>query len=354
MPFAGKQIVCCGDFFQLPPIVSTQLEHDWLNDNFGGEFAFQTVLWKQCNFTNVVLKSQFRHKDDTMFFKMLENIRHGTLTVPTIDVNGKKTNVIDAFNKFCVCEKVFSHMPTRLCTTNREVQTINNSARAKINFPPVLFNAVISGNFNEDDYPTESQLVLKLGLRVMILVNKRTADGSFMYVNGDCGEILEIRGTDIESKIKIRLDNGHDVWIQANEWQKTKYVLDHDLMSGKPILRQEVIGTFLQMPLKLAYAITIHKSQGMTLDCVDLRLGNGCFAHGQLYTALSRVRNLNGLKIERQLTADDVILDEQVVDFYSQFSNTADANNDTVQLDIPLQYQEEMRRYLEELKSKSH
>ena len=125
-------------------------------------------------------------------------------------------------------------------------------------------------------------------------------------------------------------------------------------MSGKPILRQEVIGTFLQMPLKLAYAITIHKSQGMTLDCVDLRLGNGCFAHGQLYTALSRVRNLNGLKIERQLTADDVILDEQVVDFYSQFSNTADANNDTVQLDIPLQYQEEMRRYLEELKSKSH
>jgi ATP-dependent exoDNAse (exonuclease V) alpha subunit len=104
----------------------------------------------------------------------------------------------------------------------------------------------------------------------------------------------------------------------------------------------------LQLPLRLAYATTIHKSQGMTLDAVDLRLGNGCFAHGQLYTALSRARSLNGLKFERNVDYSDLILDERVVDFYKTLEDPLDflCGNSTEQIEVPKEHLDKIRKYL--------
>ena len=282
---------------------------------------------------------------------ILDHVRHGELDDDTIEVEDSKVNAIDALNKLCYCEKQMPHAPIRLCTTNREAQAVNNEARAKINSEPVTFNAVVKGKFNEPDYPTEAVLVLKVGVRVMLLCNAKKSNGEFLYVNGDCGTVLEIKENGELSKVRIKLDNGNEVWVKCNEWKNMKYVLDVDVFSGRKIIRQEVIGSFVQMPLKLAYAITIHKSQGMTLDCVDLRLGNGCFAHGQLYTALSRTRSIDRLQLERSIFDEDLILDKRVVEFYKSIDpRCAKKKEDTVKIDILKEDEDAVREFVKKLK----
>ena len=349
-PFGGKQVICCGDFFQLSPIVSCEIEEKWLNEKLNGEFAFQTDLWKQAKFETVVLNEAYRQKDDSRFLTILNHIRHGTLKTEDIDIDSKNVSSLDALNNLCVCEKKMAHTPIRLCTTNREVQNINNAARAKIDAPIFKFKAIVSGKFDEANYPTEAELQLKVGCRVMILCNKHKPKEGFLYVNGDCGVITEIKENVIESKVKILLDKGYEVWVGCNEWQNMKYVLDRDMFTGKKVIRQEVIGTFVQMPLRLAYAMTIHKAQGMTLDCVDLRLGNGCFAHGQLYTALSRSKCIDGLQIERKINENDLILDERVVDFYNTIEKSQEKTSKNISIQVPIEFQDQVKEFLSKLK----
>lgn len=317
-PFGGKQIIACGDFFQLPPVVSDKVEDDWLNENLGGEYAFETQLWKDACFESALLHEPFRQKEDHEFVSMLDNVRNGKTIV---NDNGTNVDIITKLNSICALEdRKLEKFPVRLCTTNREAQAVNNEARAKIDAPEVKFQAVIKGKFNELDYPTEAELILKVGCRVMVLCNMHKPKEGFWYVNGDCGEVLDIIEDYEQSKVKVKFDNGNVCWISCREWKNMKYVLETDKFSGKKVIRQEEIGSFMQMPLRLAYATTIHKSQGMTLDSIDIHLGNGCFAHGQLYTALSRARSLKGLKLERKIENNDLILDERVVEFYKSLS----------------------------------
>lgn len=358
-PFGGKQIIVCGDFFQLPPVVSSAVEDEWLKENLGGEYSFQTKLWNDARFEVIFLKTAFR-QNDPKFLKMLNNIRHGKVEEKSILVDGAELTAPEALNKLCADgSKKMPKPPIRLCTTNREAQAVNNEARAKINAEPYKFNAVIKGKFNESDYPTEAELVLKVGCRVMVLCNSHKPKGGFFYVNGDCGIVEDIRDSGELSEVKIALDNGNTVWISCHEWKNTKYKLELDRMSGRKIIRQEEIGSFMQIPLRLAYATTIHKSQGMTLESVELRLGNGCFAHGQLYTALSRARSLDGLKLGREIFGEDLILDERVVNFYNKIEreeadnplNALDGESSEVKkLEVPTDMYEEMQKMLDAMK----
>lgn len=348
-PFGGKQVILCGDFFQLSPIVGDKIEDDWLHENMGGEYAFETKLWKMAGFKPAVLSTQFRQKDDAEFLSILNAIRHGDIESEA----GKA--LLDKLNAECAKPKRFEHEPIRLCTTNREVQAVNNAARAKVNNPFFHFKAVVSGKFDQSNYPTEELLSLKVGVRVMILVNKhQPKDGGFIYVNGDVGTIIDIKQGGIENRVLVQLDSGKTVSVGLHEWANTKYVLDKDVISGKKVIRQETIGTFMQLPLRLAYAMTIHKSQGMTLERVDLRLGGGCFAHGQLYTALSRCKSLDGLMLERPITSDDLILDDRVVDFYADLEREVPQQADFFDtLEVPIEYADKMKAYLNQLKSSS-
>jgi ATP-dependent exoDNAse (exonuclease V) alpha subunit len=345
LPFGGKQIIAVGDFFQLPPIVSDRIEEDYLIEHFNGEYAFNAPIWSEAKFETILLKESFRQKNDNRFIEMLNKVRAGDLSCSY----DNDRNVIDVLNDECTeKDKLFDKYPIRLCTTNIEAQNVNNAARAKINAVPYQFNAVVTGKFNIDEYPTEGELVLKVGCRVMVLCNKHKPLEGFFYVNGDCGEILDIRENNDASTVRIKFDNGETCWIGFHEWKKYKYVLEIDRLSGKKIIRQEEIGSFLQLPLRLAYATTIHKSQGMTLDAVDLRLGNGCFAHGQLYTALSRARSLNGLKFERNVDYNDLILDERVVDFYKSLEDPLNflCSNSTERIEVPKEHLDKIRKYL--------
>ncbi|MBQ9772860.1 MAG: AAA family ATPase [Lentisphaeria bacterium] len=327
-PFGGKQIIVCGDFFQLPPVVTTDVEKDYLKETFGGNFAFQTEIWEKAKFKVAMLKEQHRQSRDRVFYQILKNIRHGQLNEKNIVLSGKKEPVdaIDALNTCCYSKDNASKAPQAiaLCTTRKQADAINGRQSSKLNTDAELFKAKITGSFPESEYPTEANLNLQKGARVMTLANKLLPDGSYEYVNGDMGCIEEISHTeDGLGYVSVRFDDGRSALIGAYEWPSYEYKLVYDRMSGKMKVERTVSGIFLQIPLRLAWAVTVHKSQGQTFDRAKLFLGNGCFASGQLYTALSRCRSLEGLVLDRKIVKEDIIIDPDVVNFYESLESPA-------------------------------
>ena len=307
MPFGGKQIVLVGDFFQLPPVVKPGIESDYLNQRLGGSFAFQTDLWAAAQFSCVFLRQVHRQGGDARFMAVLNDLR-----------NGKFAEAAEVLNGLCLRERQRKVPPVCLCTTNREAREVNVRASVCGNGASRTFNAVVKGQFPEGNYPTELSLEVRVGNRVMLLCNCRKKDGEFDYVNGDLGVVTRFVGEGDDAAVVLRLDSGREVTVESNEWKSFSYVSAEDPVSHKRVVRQHEVGSFTQMPLRLAYAVTIHKSQGLSLDSVDLNLGCGCFSHGQLYTALSRCRSLAGLRIDRAVRPEDLIIDQAVIDFYAE------------------------------------
>ena len=318
-PFGGKQIILVGDFLQLPPVVKEKTEVEYLDREFGGHYAFQTVLWQQADFQCVCLQTVHRQGNDALFMEILNHLRYGELEIRDIPLEGlkKPVNVIEALTRLCVEAAPLDHPPIYLCTTNRTANALNQMHQSRLKGEVHVFRAVIWGRFPEGDQPTPETLALKVGARVMTLTNKRSADGEIEYVNGEIG-VIEAMDDGENAVVHVRLDRGSTVSIQRTKWSKYEYESEFDANTGKPIVRQREVGTFVQIPLKLAYAVTIHKSQGLTLDCVEVKLGDGCFASGQLYTALSRCRNIDNLRIDRAICPADANLDQAVVDFYRE------------------------------------
>lgn len=333
MPFGGKQIVLIGDFMQLPPVVGGNDERKFINERFGGAFAFETDLWVAAMFRTVFLKTVHRQSGDTLFKKVLNDLRHG-----------KFEAAAKVLNNHCIGEKTFHTPPVCLCTTNREARAINDAARLSVKGETRFFSAQVSGRFLEAEFPAEGNMELIVGARVMVLCNQRN-EGGLECVNGDMGTITGF-GSEDDPEVCVRLDNGKNVKIVPHTWEKYAYVQEISPKTNALVMRQSVVGTFEQIPLRLAYAITIHKSQGLSLDCVSLRLGRGCFDHGQLYTALSRCRTLDGLKIDRRLVPEDLIIDEAVVRFHAEM----EALRDELQVGY-CWYEEAMRYYLRRLKT---
>jgi hypothetical protein len=166
-------------------------------------------------------------------------------------------------------------------------------------------------------------------------------------VNGEIG-VVEDMDDGENAVVHVRLDRGPTVSVERTKWSKYEYEPEFDANTGRPIVRQKEVGTFVQIPLKLAYAVTIHKSQGLTLDSVEVKLGNGCFASGQLYTALSRCRSIMNLRIDRPICHADAVIDDAVIDFYRGIESGHQPKGERKAKSMSMaEYEEEMiRAYL--------
>ena len=282
-----KQLVVVGDFYQLPPVVTDQ-DREVLEIAEG--FAFQAKLWDYFNFEKVVLTEVVRQGDDVDFVTNLNAIRKGDSScIAWVNENAAKKE-----NK-----------GIHLCSTNKTAADINNQAMRKLKGRVKKYVAIESGEVTENDRATAQELSLKPGTRVMMLVN----DKEDKYQNGSLGTISEL---DRDSLV-VDLDNGASVIVERHKWEIMKYEVK-TFPSGEKKVEQTVIGTFIQFPIKVAYAITIHKSQGQTYDSANLH--PNCFAAGQLYVALSRVKSIKGLHLVNPIKDDYLITSQAVLNFY--------------------------------------
>jgi ATP-dependent DNA helicase PIF1 len=308
VPFGGKQIVAVGDFFQLAPVVvGMKLRLD-LDFEHGGYLAFESPSWQQAGFHNVELRQSHRQAADQPFLEALDCLREGR-KVRDDDLR-ECMAWINARVRTC---DVPPDKATVLCTTRRDAAAINRLRALELRGPVQRCVAKCWGEFEPNDYPTDRLLELKEGGRVMLLANGTGVFGT-PYVNGDTGYVLDYDTA--KERAEVQLDDGRRVTVGRFTWVNERYRVVRNPGSRRPRLERETIGGFSQLPMRQAEAITIHKSQGLTLERAHVHFGRGMFAFGQLYTALSRCRSLADLSLSRNLVVWDAVVGEEVAEFH--------------------------------------
>lgn len=298
LPFGGVQIIVVGDLYQLPPILTREETHIF-NQFFETPYFFSANAFASGNFSMIELGHIFRQKDE-QYISLLNKIRIGTVTSEDLEPINARVVTKDY-------EKVRREFIT-LATTNSVVAGINDSELNKIDGPLFTYTATIEGDFPTEDrvLPVDMELNLKKGARVIFIKN----DKARRWVNGTSGVVHTID----EKSITVKLDEEgfHDVvTVPLEEWENIKYEYNEDEQTVIP----NVLGVLKQYPLKLAWAITIHKSQGMTFSKANIDFSRSPFTHGQTYVALSRCRTLDGMVVTKKIYPNDVIVDPRIVDF---------------------------------------
>jgi hypothetical protein len=293
-PFGGVQLLMIGDLQQLAPVVK---EEDWmlLKDHYQTPFFFSSKALSQTSFVTIELQHIFRQNDER-FIRLLNQIRDNRL-----DREG-----VEILNSRCLPD--FEPNPDEgyitLTTHNLQSGRINNQKMKELETPSTFFQAEISGVFPELAYPTDVRLELKPGAQVMFARNDISREKRFY--NGKIGTITSIE----EDMVTVSCPNGDEIVTEAVEWHNYTYTIDPETEE----IRENLIGTFKQIPLKLAWAITIHKSQGLTFEKAIID-ANAAFAHGQVYVALSRCRTLEGMVLRTPIDARGLRTDNQILDF---------------------------------------
>jgi len=299
-PFGGVQMILVGDIYQLPPVVRG-IEKEIFESVYGSPYFFSSNAFKEGKFTFIELEKIFRQQDKT-FIEILNKIRNNTIDNDLLKVLNQRVDV-----EFMPSEK---DTYIGLTTLNAISDWINQSNLSRIDGRLYTFTGRISGEFDEQYLPTDSELNLKVGAQVMLINN----DSEGRWVNGTIGRIVEI-DDDGDAEILVELENGEIVDVKRYRWKIIKYKYDKE----KKSISTEEVGSFTQFPIILAWAITIHKSQGKTFDKVIIDIGRGTFAHGQLYVALSRCRSLSGIVLRRPIEKRHIIMDRRVVRFATEY-----------------------------------
>ncbi|MBC7426362.1 MAG: AAA family ATPase [Bacteroidia bacterium] len=300
LPFGGKQVVFIGDLFQLEPVVSnTDVEYMMFNQYYKSPYFFSANIFKELKLHCLELKKVYRQSDKN-FISLLNKVRLNQADWDHIEELNARHNPAFSFSQ--------SSYAITLCTRNQVASNINDVQLEKITTPEYAFQGVITDNYNIKNLPTDHILILKTGAQVMFIKNSITGK----WVNGTIGHIHSLA----PDKIEVKLTNGNIEEVTREEWENKTYVWERNSRT----ISSKILGTFKQFPLKLAWAITIHKSQGMTFDEVVIDTAGGAFAHGQMYVALSRCRTLEGITLTNKITPRDIIVDERVVNFaHDQF-----------------------------------
>ena len=296
-PFGGVRLMMFGDLHQLPPVVQDDVAGH-LEDQFGGPFFFSVPSLMEGDGTSLLELNQVFRQSEGPLLNVLNKVREGNVEERDFEVLNERVRPIRTLSE--------GEAFVILTPTNAAAQRINLAYLNALKGEPRSYTAGTTGEFNPGAQPTDQTLTLKPGAKVIMLRND--ADGR--WVNGSVARIARLE----EKQVFILID-GKEYEVEPASWENRKYAYDQ----AEQKIVETVAGTFTQYPVRLAWAMTIHKSQGMTLDNVYLDLGRGTFAHGQAYVALSRCRTLEGLTLARPLQSRDIIFDTSAMRYRDVF-----------------------------------
>jgi len=296
-PFGGVQMIFIGDFYQLPPVVSSA-EREIFRSHYASPFFFSANVFPQLELEFVELEKVYRQKDDD-FIRLLNAVRNNSITDEDVVLFNKRYD--PAF--IATADDYY----ISLTSTNELADDINEKRLAELRGKIWKAKGEVQGDFGKEYLPTAVELKLKKGAQIMLLNN----DSYGQWINGTIGRVRKFKKDDEgeEDVIVADLDNGETVEISPYTWKIYKFFLkDEELHS-------EEVGSFRQYPVRLAFAVTIHKSQGKTFEKVIIDVGRGTFAHGQMYVALSRCTTLDGMVLKSPLKKSHVLMDWRVMKF---------------------------------------
>lgn len=311
--FGGVQVLMIGDMYQLPPVVK---QHEWpqLSKFYNSMYFYEAQALQQGGFAYIELDKVFRQSDDT-FLRVLNNLRNNRCTAEDFEILNShyKPNVQAE-------EGVVT-----LTTHNAKADKLNREALDNLSGRPKYYEAEVEGDFPEHLHPLPESLELKVGAQVMFI---RNDNENKAYYNGKLARVTHLD----EDEIRVAMDDDEDFVITPHTWQNIRY----SVSASTKELQEEEIGRFVQYPIKLAWAITVHKSQGLTFDKAVIDVGSA-FAPGQVYVALSRLRSLDGLTLRTKISESVISSDAEIVRF-SQHKTTEPSPAETLQ--------QEQERYL--------
>lgn len=302
LPFGGVQMVFIGDLYQLPPVVVGSEERELFRTHYQSPYFFSAKSLQELELYFLELEKIYRQKDDN-FISLLNKVRDNSINYEELDFLNKR------------CRSAIQPLGTEdfvitLTTTNAAADKKNLEELNKLSSSTQTFHGELEGEFSNRNLPTQMELGLKVGAQVMMLNN----DSAGRWVNGSIGKIAAISFDDFEmdDQLTVDLDNGKTVKVNKYSWNIHKYFFNEETQK----LDTEIAGSFNQFPIRLAWAVTIHKSQGKTFDKVIIDIGNGTFAHGQIYVALSRCTSIEGISLKKPIQKRHIWMDNQITQFF--------------------------------------
>ncbi len=308
--FGGIQMVFIGDLYQLPPVVKGK-EREVFETHYKSPYFFDANAFKNFDVEFVELEKIYRQTDEN-FINLLNAIRNKSVTADDLNKINKRLDINFEPNS--------DDFYINLTTTNKLSDEINSKELGKLNSKLFTFNGKIKGDFDRSYLPTDEILNVKVDSQVMLLNN----DQAHRWVNGTVGKITAINEDDNKKAvIKVRLEDGKVEDVKRHKWDLSRVVYNRETKK----LESEVIGSFIQYPLRLAWAVTIHKGQGKTFDKIIVDIGTGTFTHGQVYVALSRCTSLQGIVLKKPIEKRHIWMDWKVVRFLTQFQYDISENS---------------------------
>ncbi len=300
-PFGGKQLLLVGDIYQLEPVVTADMR-DILSRFYPNAYFFSARVFREITLVPIELQNVYRQQD-AHFVNLLDKIRNNTATREELDllnsryIPGGTDTLTDDFS-------------VTLATRRDQVDYINETRLSRLSGDEHTFMGEIKGDFPEGSLPTSLELILRPGAQIMFIKN----DPERRWVNGTIGIVSEITPDD---KIEVFLESGESYELERCVWENIKYTYNEKEKS----IEETVLGTFVQYPVRLAWAVTVHKSQGLTFNKVVIDFTGGAFAGGQTYVALSRCKSLEGIELRKPITHRDIFVNPDVVRFSKGFNN---------------------------------
>lgn len=301
-PFGGKQLLLVGDIYQLEPVLKEE-DRQLLQPFYPSSFFFDTKVFRQMQLVSIELTKVYR-QSDPVFINILDHIR--TSKVGTADLAMLNQHVGTAL------ENDGTKLAITLSTRRDTVDYINEKRLGELPGEPTIFHGAIEGEFPDSSLPTPQELVLKTGAQILFIRN----DKEKRWVNGTLGTIIGF-GDEDEGIIYVRTEDGTDCDVERELWENVKYTFNEKEQK----VEEQAIGTYTQFPLRLAWAITVHKSQGLTFNKVKIDFTGGVFAGGQTYVALSRCTSLEGISLKEPIRREDVFVKAEVQHFARSYNN---------------------------------